>query len=398
MRLLSHSIVNKENASNIAGRKAAEALRDAIGVAELAVVLVYATVEHDQEVLLQAARDVLGPIPMIGCSTGGLMGKSSFVEGGYAAGMVGLGGPALKASTALAQDVQQDTVTKAKVLGQKLRADLGPDPRVVILHIDSLCGADMETFARALQDEVGCPVIGGGAGQPWGAFVQTYQYFGTQVVSNSAVAVALGGEFVVEIGTTTGTEPTPLTATVTRTDGNVLLELDGRSALALLSEFVGVPLVTDLTADISSTVALGVELPTGGAESAGLSPYVVRAPFALDTQRGGLITGASVPEGIKVVFHRRSVQATIAGAEATAKALAKRLEGRTIRLVLGFECGARTAPFLGRAETLHEQLLVQNILAPDAEWLGMLAWGELAPFGGRVTYFNYTFPILTLAE
>jgi hypothetical protein len=398
MRVVSHCAVNRDLDSRAAAIKAAEAVRARAAGQSLAAAVVYATIDHDQETILAAVREVFGPLPIVGCSTGGLMGKDFFVEGGYALGLLGLGGSALHAATGVAEEYQKDSAAKARALGQKLRSELDVPPKVVILFADPLCGADMETFARSLQEEAGCPIIGGGAGQSWGLMVQTYQYLGTRAISHGATAIALGGDFITEIATSTGTEPTVLSAVVTRAEGNVLLELDGRPALDRYSEFLGPTRLTELTNDTSSAIALGIELPRTGLIADALSPYVVRGPFVIDPQRGALILGATIPTGTRIVFHRRSIPAVMKGAEATAQALRQRLSGRTVRAVLGFECGARTGPLLGHAEALREQRLVQQILAPDAAWLGMLAWGELAPYDGRATYYNYTLPLLVLAE
>lgn len=373
-------------------------VRGRFGAERPAIALVYATVDHDQKGLLAAIDEGLGGVPVAGCSTSGLVGRGLFHEGNYAAGIVALGGPALRAASAVAEDYARDTVAKGRAVGRELRSGLsGATPRVVIIHGDPLAGADLESFARAVQAELGCPVVGGGAGQPWGTFAQTYQYVGRRALSFGAVAIALGGEFVAEIATTTGTEPTASAATVTRSDGNVLLELDGRSALAVYSEFLGLDALTTLNNESNTRVALGIEFEAGAGSEA-LSPYVVRGPFALDLERGGLVLAAPIPEGVRVVFHTRSVRAAVDGAEAAARALARRLEGRAVRLVMGFECGARTAPLLGKSEAAREQSLVQRALPATAEWFGVLAWGELAPFGARATYYNFTYPLLALAE
>lgn len=399
MSIQAHSTVSRLADSRRAGHQVATAIAAAMKPAGAAAVLAYAAVDHDAEAYLQAIRSVLGEVPVIGCSTAGLMARGGFwEEAGYLAGAMALGGSSVRASVGVAEAYQTDTAAKARALGQKLRAACLEPPKVVILHGDPLCGADMEGFAAAVRREVGCPVVGGGAGQPWGQMVQTFQYCGTQVYSHAATAIALAGDFTVAIGCSVGTVPTPLTARVTRVDHNVLLELDGRSALAVFSDFVGRGPLTELTNDINTTAALGFELPDAVAEPGAPPAVAVRGPFALDLQRGGLVMAASVPVGTLVVFHRRSVAAALSGAQETAQALARQLSGRTIRAVLGFECGARTAPLLGAEEALREQELVQQCLAPDAQWLGTLAWGELAPLGERTTYYNYSYPLLVIAD
>lgn len=398
MQLFAHSMITRERNSTVAGSSLARSVLDKLGHDQPALALLYATVEHDQQELLRAAKAVLGATPIVGCSTSGMTSKGSFFEGSYGAGIIGLGGPAIQAATGMVPDYHKDSRAKARDLGRRLREQLRQPAKVVVLLADPLCGADLETFAQVVQEELGCPVMGGGAGQPWGPMVQTYQYFDTRLLSHAAVALALGGTLVVETATSTGTEPTPISAMVTRAEGNIVLELDHQSALGVYGSFLGLGEFTDLTNESSSAVALGVEMPGLDGESEALSRYVVRGPFALDRARGGLCLGASIPEGTKIVFHRRSIQTALSGAQQCAQALARRLSGRTLRAVLGFECGARTAPLLGRHETLREQLLVQAAVGGQAEWLGMLAWGEIAPFAGRSTYYNFTYPMLALAE
>ena len=66
-------------------------------------------------------------------------------------------------------------------------------------------------------------------------------------------------------------------------------------------------------------------------------------------------------------------------------------------LALGFECGARPEPFLGHDLAHKEVCDIQRAIGADIPWLGMYAWGEIAPIG-EVSYFhNYTFPLCVLA-
>lgn len=399
MSIIANSVMNRESHSRKAGQKAAQELRHAFGANAIRGVLVYASVAHDSDALLAAIEAELPGVALCGSSTAGLMWSGGFAEEyGYLVGMIGFGGEGLSIATASALKYQEDSQIKAQELASKLRNGVLSPPKLVILFGDPLAGADLESFARTIETELSCPVIGGGSGQPWGAMVETYQFSGAQAHSHSATALVLAGDFSVAIATTTGTQPTMASSTVTKSEANVILELDGRPALDVYATFVGVNPLTELTNEINSRIALGFELSVQEQAADSLSPYVVRGPFGLDLARKGLVMGASAPEGTRVVLHRRSVQTTLEGAEQTARALLARLEGRTPKAVLGFECAARTAPLLGAQVSRQEQEVVQNILGRGAAWLGMLAWGELAPYGGCTTYFNYTYPIAVLTD
>jgi hypothetical protein len=74
----------------------------------------------------------------------------------------------------------------------------------------------------------------------------------------------------------------------------------------------------------------------------------------------------------------------------------QRLAGRRPWAVLGFECAARTYPFLGPNNTLQEHRELRQMVGPDSPWLGMMAWGEIGPCLGKTVFHNYSFPLIAL--
>ena len=118
----------------------------------------------------------------------------------------------------------------------------------------------------------------------------------------------------------------------------------------------------------------------------------------LDVERGGIVLQAGIEPGTKVMLYHRSTAEVLEGTRRVARDLVQRLAGKRVRAVLAFECGARTAPFLGEEATLAENLELQHTLAPDAEYAGVVVWGELFPVGGRPAFHNYTYPLLVIAE
>ena len=98
------------------------------------------------------------------------------------------------------------------------------------------------------------------------------------------------------------------------------------------------------------------------------------------------------------MFHHRTVEQVLEGTTVMGTNLAKRLDGKTTWAVLGFECAARTFPFLGEENTREEHLSLRAAVAPQAPWLGMMAWGEVAPLGGQSAFHNYTYPLIVLTR
>jgi hypothetical protein len=185
--------------------------------------------------------------------------------------------------------------------------------------------------------------------------------------------------------------------TLTRADGNVLLELDGRPALDVWREAIGAQADEVLNQAHTAALAMGVEkkVTIAGRDE---SVYLIRAAFGFSEKTRGIVVQAAIPQGSKILFHHRTVDVVRKGTVAMGEDLVRRLEGKSPWAVLAFECGARTAPFLGRAGTLEENLALQSAVAPAAPWLGLLAWGEVASLGGDPTVHNYSYPLVVLTN
>jgi small ligand-binding sensory domain FIST len=142
------------------------------------------------------------------------------------------------------------------------------------------------------------------------------------------------------------------------------------------------------------TAALAIGIPQEGAADA----YLIRAGFVLDVVRRGVILQAAIPAGTKVMLHHRTVEDVLDGARRLARHLEERLRGKTARAVIGFECGARTKPFLGEEATYEENCDLQDMVAPGAAWAGAIVWGEVFPVGGKPAFHNYTYPLVVVAD
>src|SRR5205085_486002 len=132
-----------------------------------------------------------------------------------------------------------DTRAKGARLGSNVVARLGEAPKVCMVLYDPLCQADVEQMLAGLSERAGCPLIGGGAGQPFGPMVKTFQYWQGEVLEHAAIAIGLGGPIAAHIGVCHGTSPTGVLMTVTKSERNELLEIDGRTALDVWREVTG---------------------------------------------------------------------------------------------------------------------------------------------------------------
>jgi hypothetical protein len=336
----------------------------------------------------------LGPkVALVGCSAQGIAGGEEVTEDALVLGVMGFGGDGLGTAVGVARDIAVDPRDKGRRLARELVCDLARKPTLVVTFYDPLSGADVEELVGGMHAELRCPIVGGGAGQPWGPPVQTYQYHGGEVLSGGAVALALAGPFTVEIGLCHGTSPTGIVSTVTRSAGNRLFELDGRSALDCFRQATGIHRGELVQQEHLAAWALAVERPN--AKQAGRA---IRGAFGFDVDQGAVILQGGILEGSRVQVCRRTIEDVLEGTVTMGNDLAERLAGRRPWAVLGFECAAQGFPFLGEANVQKQHRQLRATVAPEAPWLGMLAWGEIAPVGEEPALHNYTYPLIVLTE
>lgn len=397
MNLLASSFYSLEPDSEEVGRMAARSIRQAFSEEPLAAMLIYSTIDHDQSAVLKAARAELGPgVPILGCSVQGVASDSGLAEDGFVVGAMGFGGSALRCAVAVENDIEKATLEKGQHLGRKLKADLAGEPKLVVILYDPLCGANVETLLSGMGEVISCPFVGGGAGQPFGAPIRTYQYWDCDVLSHGVVALALDGPFAAHIGLCHGTSSTGLAGKVTKSRDNRIQEIDGRSTVDIWREATGHTKDEVVTQEHMATWALGVErhfTENGTPKTA----RVIRGAFGFDDE-GAVILQSAVAEGTSVTFQHRTTEDVLKGTEEMAQELTKRTKGQQPWAVLGFECAARTSPFLGLAHTTQEHASLRAAIGPDAPWMGMMAWGEIAPLGGTPAFHNYTYPLALLTE
>lgn len=369
-----------------------EALAAALagGDAPPRVAVLYATVSYDHAALLAAARAKLPGVPVVGASTSGVAVNGSAVESGRCLALGVLRSHDVRVRVASIEGIDTDAHRR----GVELAARLGErpaGPSATFVWFDIITGANIGALLAGLAEGGYPAVLGGAAGQPWGIMVQTFQYCGDRALSNSAVALTIEGlEPVYDM--THGLDPIGLELTVTRATDNVIEELDGRPALDVWCEQLGVEPSRDI--DVAASWAFGIRPPAG-------VPYeglFTRTPFQLDAATRTIRVPVPIPTGTRAYVCVRTQSGVFDRALAMGQRVAEALRGRRPVLALSFECAGRPGPFLGPERANREIVEIQALIGEQIPWIGLYAWGELCPLGGRSEFHNYTLPLCVLCE
>ena len=390
MSLIARSMLSTTADSLETGRTVASQITEGLE-SPPRLVITHLTMNHDQESYLRGVREVVGDeVSVIGCSAQGVVATDHVREGGFAATAMALGGEGISAASGKVDQIAVDTAAKGGQLGRALLEGSTEKPKVVVLYYDPLSGVNIETFVAALATVVDCPIVGGASSHSflYEELQQTFQYYDGLVATHSAVAFALCGQLETEIAACHGCSEVGVELTVTRAANNVLLELNNRRAIDVWNEICG--------PEFTHSSALAIGIAANGA--AGAKEYLVRAAYAVSEETGGVVLGSAIPVGARIMLHHRGTQDVLEGARTMGEQLRARLQGRTVRAALAFECGARTRPFLGDEATLQENLELQRAVGPGVPWMGLMAWGEIYPVAGQPTFHNYAYPVLVLTD
>jgi hypothetical protein len=176
---------------------------------------------------------------------------------------------------------------------------------------------------------------------------------------------------------------------VTRSDGNILYELDGGSALELYKSYLG-PHAKGLPSS-------GLLFPLSLRGDPG-SPRLVRTILGVDEMQGSLIFAGDIPEGGYAQLMKANVDRLIDGAHGAAGACHDALGQNAPDLAVLISCVGRKLVMKQRVEEEVES--VRDVLGAAARLTGFYSYGEIAPFltSAKCELHNQTMTITTFAE
>jgi hypothetical protein len=178
---------------------------------------------------------------------------------------------------------------------------------------------------------------------------------------------------------------------ITRSKGNVLFELDGRSALDLYKEYLG--------AHAAGLPASGLLFPLTLRTDTASEESVVRTILAVNEEDQSMTFAGDVPEGALARLMRANFDRLIDGAAGAASACRQRIAVQdNAELAILISCVGRKLVLKQRVEEEVES--VQEVLGANAVISGFYSYGEISPFtsDARCTLHNQTMTITTFTE
>ena len=177
---------------------------------------------------------------------------------------------------------------------------------------------------------------------------------------------------------------------ITKSDGNVLYELDGKPALELYKNYLG-----EHSANLPSS---GLLFPLSIKLNKDDMPKV-RTILGIDENTGSITFAGDVPEGYKASLMKANFERLIDGAGLAAEKAVESFNKNTdVQFALLVSCVGRK--LLLKQRTEEEIEIAREILGKNAATIGFYSYGEIAPFakGYGCELHNQTMTITAFSE
>jgi hypothetical protein len=229
----------------------------------------------------------------------------------------------------------------------------------------------------------------GGLSGDGARFAETYVCAGGVAAQKRVVLVGFYGERLrVGYGSLGGWDPFGPERRITRSKGNVLFELDGRSALSLYKEYLG-----HHAADLPAS---GLLFPLALRQNTE-DEAVVRTILAVDEEEQSMTFAGDMPEGGLARLMRANFDRLVDGASGAARTC-RSVGPENAQLAVLISCVGRKLLLKQRIEEEVEGVI--NVLGPTASTTGFYSYGEISPLcpEARCALHNQTMTITSFAE
>ncbi|WNZ25206.1 hypothetical protein HJG54_21685 [Leptolyngbya sp. NK1-12] len=348
--------------------------------------ILFAAIDFDHAVILRQIQASFPDLELIGCTTDGEMSStlgfqqdsltlmlfcSDTVEIHAGVGYGLRENPGTAAQQAVAQATQKSSATAQLCLA--LPASYLTDGTT------TSGGAILEALKLVLGNQV--PIVGGAAGDQF-RFQTTYQFFGSEVLTNALPVLIFSGSILFSYGVACGWQPIGRKSQITRAEKTVLYEIDGKPALEFYHRYLGNRPPT-------------AENPLAVYEDDS-DRYYMRVPNTYDVETGSINFLGDIPDQATVCVTEASRDQIVAAAESSLTMALECYPGTQPAAALLFSCCCRR--WLLGTRVNEEYQLARKRLPSNLPICGFYTYGEFAPLEPQgVTYYHQeTFVALLL--
>lgn len=323
---------------------------------------------------------------IFGCSTSGEICSTQVIDDSIVITAVQFESTKVAAAQLFIKDTEN-----SKDAGQKLASLIDHEDLTHVFVLSDGLAVNGSQFVNGLTSKLpeNVTITGGLAGD--GAdFKETYVIFNDSISIKSIAIIGFYGKKInIGFGFHGGWDAFGPQRLITRSEGNVLYELDGHSALGLYKKYLGEH-AKDLP---SSGLLFPLSLRTNTNDIG-----VVRTILAVDEQNQSMTFAGEMPEGSYTQLMKANFDRIIDGAVNAAKTSSIAIACKPPELAILISCVGRKLVLKQRVEEEVEG--VRETFGEGTILTGFYSYGEISPFtpNAKCELHNQTMTITTFRE
>lgn len=356
------------------------------------LVIIYTAMGHNFKELLSEARKLSPSARIVGCSCAGVIGREGPNESLKALAIMAIKGSKEDFAVVISKTIKNMSAYETAVsMAQELKT-INPDINMIhflpsvlpmlpfdkaIEGIESVFGPDMPIFGGTSVDNM--------------KGINTYALFDDQVFDKGWLAIGFADptlKIITKVNHGFNVLEGMLLE-VTRSESNILYELNGQPAWKFLTNTLGVPETTD-PMEVLTLGILAEELPAELEEEYG-SRFILRSILG-DMKENSFSLPVTCKEGAKLLLAKRDEKRMFDSVNQMTKQIQVLLKGNKPLAVFHADCLLRGKFSINRI--LKEEFInrMQYPICQDEPipWLGIYSGGEIAMMGGKNWFHTFT--------
>jgi len=355
------------------------------------LLIIHASMGHDFKALVEEAREQAPNAEIVGSSCCGIIGTEGVSESMKDVAIMAIKGKSKELDIVKSDNIYgHNSFEKAEEMARQLK-EKNPEINMIsflasgidiandhcIEAIESVFGPEVTIFGATSSDNM--------------KGIVSYQFFDDAIFEHGAFMIGFADSSLKVITRAThGFVAVGSPMTVTRSEGNCIIELNGEPAWKEFTNNLGLAETSDC-GDSIPIGALAEELSEDLAQEYG-NPHILRAVTKKD-ELGRMYYPTLCPEGTKLWLTKRDEDRIFSELDRMVANIVVEAKGARPVAVFHADCLARGKSLFNRI--LKDELVsrMQVPLSIDGNippWLGMYGFGEFARLGGINTYHNYT--------
>ncbi len=378
---------------------AKEALDKALSEADITqnpdFIFMFATVGYNQQMLVSTIAELTDNTPLAGCSGEGIIAQKVADEGNFSVVIMAIQSNEIRFENSFATGLKESSKDVGSSIANDLNQKIKDDTLGIITFSDGLTfnfNKFLDGLEGSLSSDKYIPIFGGTSADNW-EMKKTFQYYNDQVLSDATVAILMSGSLKLAWAVNHGCVPIGTKRKITKSDGNIIYEIDNQPVLEILKEY----LLEDEIDNWNSTVvnlSWGFKAPTTLAEQ--YDEYIVRFMPAKDDNTGSITIPTEVVDGTDIWMTRRDQSKISNGLSKIADTVKSQMGDNKPKIVFNFDCAGRGKMIFREQQKLELLDSLQNKISTTVPWIGLYTYGEIGPVAQRNNFHNYTLVLLAL--